>query len=139
MCSNQLRKLYAKNCKQICSAFSLNRLELDVLIFLANNAPYDTARDIAQLRGIAKSNVSAAVEKLVRKKLLITREDTDDRRCVHLLPTELAMPAIRQGQAMQRQLLKILTVGISAEDWQTVERINSIIQENVRKAMENDL
>ena len=39
----------------------LTMREVNVLLFLANNPDYDTARDITVLRGISKSQVSQAV------------------------------------------------------------------------------
>lgn len=49
------------------AATGLNRMELDVLLFLANNPEQDTAAAMVRLRGLSKSHVSAAVEELVRQ------------------------------------------------------------------------
>ena len=53
--------------------------EVHVLLFLANNPDYDTARDITVLRGISKSQVSQAVDLLAAEGFL-TR--TPRGRCV---------------------------------------------------------
>ena len=65
-----LRRLYTRRFAELLRETGLNQAEMDVLLFLANNPPYDTARDIVRRRGLAKSHVSAAVESLAEKGLL---------------------------------------------------------------------
>ena len=45
-----MRKLYQQSVEPVCTRFSLTRMELDVLLFLANNPDFDTARDIVVRR-----------------------------------------------------------------------------------------
>ena len=47
--------------------YHLSMREIDVLLFLANNPCYDTARDITEYRGISKSQVSQAVDLLTEQ------------------------------------------------------------------------
>ena len=136
---NQIQRLYAQECREICGQFALNRVELDVLAFLANNAPYDTAKDIVQLRGIAKSNVSTAVERLTERQMLVTQVDSEDRRRVHLILTGAASPAVRRMQEMQARLFECLLEGVSEEDCKTMERVHQTMQRNIRRAMKDDL
>ena len=63
----------------------LTKPEADVLLFLANNPGRDTARDVAELRGLPKSQVSGAVELLAARGLLRRLPDQADRRVVHLI------------------------------------------------------
>lgn len=44
--------------------------EMHVVLFLANHPAHDTARDVTELRGLAKSQVSAAVDLLAARELL---------------------------------------------------------------------
>ncbi|WP_152333690.1 MarR family transcriptional regulator, partial [Clostridium sp. ATCC 29733] len=47
--------------------WGLSRAEVDVLLFLQNNPGCNTAREVVELRGMAKSGVSKAVDALVRR------------------------------------------------------------------------
>ena len=60
-------KLYSKMIMEVADKYSMNKVEVDILLFLNNNPKYDTAKDIVELRGIAKSYVSKSVDKLVAK------------------------------------------------------------------------
>ena len=46
-----LKRAYDAALKPVAEAHGLTRNEVDVLLFLANNPGYDTARDIVELRG----------------------------------------------------------------------------------------
>lgn len=96
-----LRRLYTRRFAELLRETGLNQAEMDVLLFLANNPPYDTARDIVRRRGLAKSHVSAAVESLAEKGLLARVYRDGNRKTVHL---ELSLPRrgrIARGQALQ--------------------------------------
>ena len=63
-------KLYSKMIMEVADKYSMNKVEVDILLFFNNNQKYDTAKDIVELRGIAKSYVSKSVDKLVEKDKL---------------------------------------------------------------------
>ena len=90
--------------------------ELNVLLFLANNPDYDTARDAAVLRGLSKSQISQAVELLAAEGLLARTPDGNDRRVVHLSITETGLPLAREAQAIQNACGQRLLEGFTPEE-----------------------
>ena len=44
--STKTMKAYEAFCQPVCKKFQLNQTSFDVLMFLANNPKYNTARDI---------------------------------------------------------------------------------------------
>ena len=40
------KKIYDQSLEPVCKKYQLTRMELDILLFLANNPGYDTAKDI---------------------------------------------------------------------------------------------
>ena len=90
---NVIKTLYGKCVEEICDSYQITRIELDILLFLANNPGYDTARDVAEYRGLAKSQVSQAVDLLSARGVLRRTPDAADRRVVHLAITEAAVGA----------------------------------------------
>ena len=59
------KKYYTVQFEGAAAAYGLNQLEIDILLFLHNNPELCTASDICRYRALAKSNVSAAVERLL--------------------------------------------------------------------------
>lgn len=80
MATSMFGKLYTKKILEVASKYNMNKVEVDILLFLNNNPQYDTAKDIVEVRGIAKSYVSKSIDKLVEKKLLSLNVDKKDRR-----------------------------------------------------------
>ena len=57
---------YNAVCKPLCQELGLSQTALDILLFLANNPDYKTARDIVEVRHIKANLVSMNVDKLVQ-------------------------------------------------------------------------
>lgn len=87
-----------------------------MLLFLANNPQYDTARDVTEFRGLSKSQVSQAVELLVAEGLVSRTPDSSDRRVVHLSLTEEAGPLAREAQALQNSCAARLLSGFGPKE-----------------------
>ena len=90
--------------------------EIHVLLFLANHPGQDTARDVTELRGIAKSQVSQSVEVLTARGLLARRADGEDRRIIHLEITGKGAPLAREAQAVQAACGRRMLAGLTEEE-----------------------
>ncbi len=130
-----LKRLYAQEMSALMRSSGLTRMELDVLLFMANNPGYDTAAEIVQLRALTKSHVSRAVEHLTALGLIEQRRDDRNRRRVHLLLTPQATPIVNEGKALQQRFTDILTAGLSAEDQRALERIMRTVSQNAMNAL----
>lgn len=51
---NAVKTLYSEFVSPVCAKYGLTRIELDILLFLANNTRYDTATDIVEVRFFSK-------------------------------------------------------------------------------------
>lgn len=98
---SEFRKVLHLQFTPLLERTGLSMREMNVLLFLANNPQYDTARDVTEFRGLSKSQVSQAVELLVAEGLVSRTPDSSDRRVVHLSLTEEAGPLAREAQALQ--------------------------------------
>ena len=111
--SQQFGKFYIQQFAPLMARTGLSAREINVLLFLANHPGQDTARDVVELRGLSKSQVSQAVELLTEWGILRRTQDQADRRVVHLAITEKGAPLAREVQAIQAacglRLLWVLT------------------------------
>lgn len=53
----QFRRYYDRHFSELLSRTGLSMREIHVVLFLANHPAHDTARDVTELRGLAKSQV----------------------------------------------------------------------------------
>lgn len=127
-------ELYENLCQPVCRECGIAQTALDILMFLANNPEYYTARDICRVRGIKANLVSFHVEKLVQEGYLEREAIQGDRRQVRLLLTEKAEPAIAQGRAVQQSYREILTDHIAPSDLKAFQRCMDTIRQNIERA-----
>ena len=111
----QFGKFYDRQFGDFSARTGLSMREIHVLLFLANNPGYDTARDISELRGLSKSQVSQAVELLAAEGFLLRTPDEADRRVVHLSITPAGLPLARECQTIQAACGQRLLAGLSEE------------------------
>lgn len=132
-----IKRLYDQQMAPLMARHVLTRMELDVLLFLANNPGFDTASEIVQLRMMTKSHVSKAVDHLTARGLLLPVRDERNRRRIHLHLTDAAQPICQEAQSAQRQAGNVLMDGISPEDTAALDRIMGQVVRNALKALEH--
>lgn len=128
--SQSFSKYALRQFTPLISETGLSMREFHVLLFLCNNPGYDTARDITELRGMVKSQVSQAVEVLAARGLLDRRPDETDRRVVHLSLTESGQTLGKQAQNLQAACYAQLLQGFTPEETALLETLLERVLEN---------
>ena len=119
------------------AATGLNRMELDVLLFLANNPERNRAADIVRGRGMSKGHVSLSLRSLEDRGLVACQADGSDRRAVHLALTDGAGEIVEDGRAVQREFIRRLREGITPEESAVILSVTRKMGDNIR-AMERE-
>ena len=130
-------ELYENLCQPVCKECGIPQTAFDIVMFLANNPEYYTAKDICKIRGIKPNLVSFHVEKLVQEEYLIREAIPGDRRQVKLILTEKTDVIVEKGRAVQQHYLEILTDQISDSDMKVFQRCLDTVRQNIEDAKEN--
>ena len=106
-------------------------MELDILLFLANNPCFDTAADIIEVRYLSKSQVSSSIKLLeqcgyIRKEYLKC-----NRKTAHLRICKGAVDIIHDGQTAQEEFVSIMLNGFSWEEIDSIKKQNDRILRNI--------
>ena len=133
--SRGMEKLYSALFSPLLERCGLTQLEADILMFLANNPEYDTARDIVEKRRLAKSHVSVGVDALAERGLLERRRQEGNRKTIHLRLTAAAAPIVEEGRAVQRRYGECLLSGFTQEGRRQLARLMDRVAENVDAAL----
>ncbi len=128
-------KLYNSLFDALLEKYQLTQLEIDILLFLANNPPFDTARDIVEKRHLAKSHVSAGVESLASRGLLERSRLDGNRKTIHLRLTEQAAPVIEEGRAVQLRYARLLLNGFTDQEREQLFHFLERVGKNVDTAL----
>ena len=125
-----MRSLYSWQLEAVGRKYGLARVELDILLFLANNPQFDTATDIVERRCISKAHVSQSVKSLEQRGYLERRYAGDNRRTIHLRLLEAAQPAVDAGRQAHARCLAALLDGFSAVECEQLRSYLSRISDN---------
>ena len=106
---------YNAVCKPLCQELGLSQTALDILLFLANNPDYKTARDIVE----------------VQEGYLERYAVASDRRKTKLLCTGKADPIIRKGRVVQNAFFKRLLDHVEPADQEVFFRTMELIGKNL--------
>ena len=130
---------YGRAMFPLCEETGLPMLAIDMLLFLANNPEYDTAKDICKLRGFKPAIVSFHVDKMVEEGYLERKTDENDRRKFCLAYTDKATDIIERGREIQLLFAKKMLDGISDGDAKTMKRCFDTFSKNLEDILENGL
>lgn len=122
---------YNMTCKSLCQELKLPQTAFDILMFLANNPEFRTARDIVEVRKLKANLVSVNVDKLVCDGYLTRKAIEGDRRKTELLCTEKAQPIIARGRQLQQSFIDHLLTGLDEETRQKFIEILNIMDQNL--------
>ena len=125
--------LYESFCIPLCKKYQLNQSDLDMMLFLANNPSYNTARDVCEIRGMKKGIVSVTTERLVKQGYLIRENDSADRRIQRLYLTKLCQEIVTEGKQMQRHFLEAITSELTEEEMLLYQKISDKIRTQIIK------
>ncbi len=115
------KKFYTSQFEAAAARYGLNQLEIDILLFLHNNPDCRTASDICRYRGLAKSNVSKAVEHLRTMDLVTVSPAADNRRQRMLGFTAAAGPLVQELSAIQQAATAAVAADLTPAEWQNMQ------------------
>lgn len=131
----QFRKLYDRMTNEVSSKYGLARMELDILMFLAENPDIDTAKDIVELKFMAKSGISKAIDSLTKKGYLGVFQDEEDRRVFHLQLKEAAGAVIDAMMDVQGRVTEIIFRGITDDEVRVLRNLAARISFNINREL----
>ena len=135
---NAIKALYSKCVERVCVKHSITRMELDILLFLANNPCFDTATDIIGVRYLSKSQVSSSIKLLEQRGYLRKEYLECNRKTAHLKICEGAMDIIHDGQAAQEKFVSIMLEGFSQEEVDSMKKHNGHIMRNINAYLKEE-
>ena len=127
---------YDRVCGEFCRTHDIAQTSFDILMFLANNPEYTTARDIVQVRMLKANLVSIHLDKLEAEGYITRTAVAGDRRKRALRLTEKAAPIVEAGRALQRDFFERLEENVDPESRAAFLRTLEIMNQNMDKLLE---
>lgn len=131
------KRTYSQAMEPVCAQYDLTRMELDILLFLANSPERDTFTQIVTDRQLSKSHVSTSVRHLEKEGYLRRQFLAGNRRTAHLVLLPPAKPVIEAGRRIRAKLIQTVFAGFSAEELSQLESFLRRMNHNVQVAHPN--
>ena len=128
---SKFTKEYRKTSFKSIEGYGLTPSEIDVLMFLLNNAPLDTAKDICKYKGISKALVCRSVDSLSKRGLISTAVDDKDRRIIHLVLNDNAREIVDKLKVSKNIFINKILEGIKEEDMKIFMKAVNIMFDNI--------
>lgn len=125
------KELHSSIFSPVCSKYNLTLAEILVLLFLANNREYDSAKDIVKRLKIKKSHVSLSIRELEERGYLKGGYEGSNRRTIHLHLCDKSDGIIEDARDAQKKFLSILERGFSEEEVRHFNNYIRRVNENI--------
>ena len=129
--SRLLLDAYAGIMRPLSAELNMAQTAVDILMFLANNPGYDTAKDICTMRHLKPGIVSFHVENLVQEGYLERQNVPGDRRKCRLICTEKAASIIEKGRALLAKFMRQMTKVLEKEQIDTLVTCLETFEKNL--------
>lgn len=113
---------YRVVCGPVLKTYGISQTSFDIIMFLANNPQYYTAKQISSMRNLKENVVSLHVEKLAKDGYLRREAVAEDRRKVRLVCTDKATAVIEEGRRIQKEFYEEITAGLSQQELDAFRR-----------------
>lgn len=133
--ARNLYQAYCIRCKSLCRELRMPQTAFDILMFLANNPNYNTAKDIVELRGLKANLVSVNVERLVQEGYLDRQDFPGDRRKTVLVCTEKARPVVKKGQELQSSFSEAIFRDVDPDARENFYRVMETVERNLNQLL----
>lgn len=125
-------KKYNSMFDYLLEKYHMTQIEVDTLLFLANNPEYNHAKDIVDIRGISKAHVSIAIDKLVKKGWIERVCDPNNRRCNIIKLTSHSNEVVIELKKIQKQFFIDAYTGLNEQEENQYEYTVDKIYNNLR-------
>ena len=127
----KMDKVFLHRCHAAVSDYGLTKNEVLCLLFLQNNTPYDSAKDIVEFRRVSKSLVAKSVDSLVNAGYLTVQKDHNDSRLLHLHMTPACAPILEKLAVSRQEFRNALLEGISTNEQLLLDEISQKMVNNL--------
>ena len=131
--AHTIMQSYNAKCKPLCQEIEMPQTAFDILMFLANNPEFKTARDIVECRYIKANLVSVNVESLVREGYLTRETSPGDRRKIRLVCTEKAGPVVERGRRLQSQFVEEMFKNVDVRRREVFFQVLCTLEDNMKE------
>lgn len=133
----QLQKIYNRKIEALRKEYNLRKVDIDILYFLYKSGEHNTSKDIGDLNLFSKGYISQSVSRMEEQQIIYVIRDEADRRCMHIMLTDVAVEIVGEITALRKQMFDIILRGVTQEEQDVLFRVSRKVNQNIRSALES--
>ena len=132
---SKFKKWYEKKLCGIYEKYDLRKIDMEIVVYLANCGKEDTARDIANTNMFTKGHISQSVKRLNDLGFVSINLDEKDMRVQHLKLTDNVKPMIKELKEEKDKVASVVFEGVTEEENKIVKKVFDKMCANIMKEM----
>ena len=129
----QFRRLMEKEMAPIETTYGLQKIDMQILLYLKHADEQNTSKDIMQMNMFTRGHISQSLSRLQRKGYVRMEQDLQDRRCTHNYLTEDSQIIIVKIEEIYRKIKDIVLDGVTEEENKTLAVVAQKMNHNISK------
>lgn len=135
---SKFKKLYEKRLCCIYEKYDLRKIDMEIIVYLANCGAEDTARDIANTNMFTKGHISQSVKRLSDLEFISITQDDKDMRVQHLKLTDNVTPILKELKSEKDKVAACVFSGVTDEENKVLIKVFEKMCSNIMKEMNNE-
>lgn len=132
---SKYKKLYEKKLCKIYEKYDLRKIDMEIIVYLANSGNEDTAKDIANTNMFTKGHISQSVKRLNQLGFISIIQDEKDMRVQHLKLTGNVEPMIKELKSEKDKVASCVFAGVTDEENQVLAKVFEKMCDNIIKEL----
>lgn len=129
----QFRMLLEREMEPLQKEYGLNKVDMQILMFLFNAKERNTSKDIMELHMFTRGHISQSLSRLQKLGYVEMEQDAEDRRCTHNYLTAKANSMIEQLGEVYQKVKAIIFHGVTREEMKMLEAVASKVSQNISR------
>ena len=131
----QFRRLLAKEMQPVEIKYGLQKIDMQILLYLKRAGEQNTSKDIVRLNMFTRGHISQSLSRLQKMGYVRMEQDPDDRRCTHNYLTDEASAIIRKIEKISRTIREIVLEGVTEEEQKILVDVVQKMNSNIEKVL----
>lgn len=132
---SRFKRLNERKIEKIMEKYDLRKIDVEIIIYLADCGEKDTAKDIALMEMFTKGHISQSVKRLNMNGYVSITQDEKDMRVQHLGLTEKTSVILEEMLAVRKEIEKCVFAGITHEEMQVMRKVFDKMCDNIMHEM----
>jgi DNA-binding MarR family transcriptional regulator len=129
------KRLLDSQLDEIKKKYQLKKVEIEVLFYLSKCGSENTPTDITKRLNLNRGHVSQAIDALLKRQLIASAADQQDRRCMHYTITPNAVSIIDEITNVKKKMDEQILKGITEEELAVYKKISEKMKKNIREIL----